>query len=87
MIQAETIPQTVPQIVTFDEFVVWYPENSIHRYELHNGVIIEMPLGTGDRSNVTGFITIKLGVEIDRRELPYSIPGQCLLKPRWRVSS
>jgi Uma2 family endonuclease len=81
MIQAETIPQTVPQIVTFDEFVVWYPENSIHRYELHNGVIIEMPLGTGDHSNVTGFITIKLGVEIDRRELPYSIPGQCLLKP------
>ncbi|NJL66645.1 MAG: Uma2 family endonuclease [Oscillatoriales cyanobacterium RU_3_3] len=81
MIQAETIPQTVPQKLTFDEFVVWYPENSIHRYELHNGVIIEMPLGTGDHSNVTGSITVKLGIEIERRELPYSIPGACLLKP------
>lgn len=77
MIQAQTIPKTV----TFDEFTAWYPENSVHRYELHKGVIVEMPLGTGDHSNVTGFISLKLGVEIDRRELPYSIPGDCLLKP------
>ncbi|HLO49963.1 MAG TPA: Uma2 family endonuclease, partial [Kamptonema sp.] len=73
--------QTIPKLVTFDEFVAWYPKNSVHRYELHNGVIVEMPLGTGDHSDVTGFISLKLGVEIDRRELPYSIPGDCLLKP------
>ncbi|MCC3467465.1 MAG: Uma2 family endonuclease [Microcoleus sp. PH2017_06_SFM_O_A] len=66
--------------ITFDEFVAWYPENSVHKYELHNGVIVEMPLGTGDHSEVTGFIHSKLAVEIDRRELPYSIPGDCLLK-------
>ena len=77
MIQAQTIPKTV----TFDEFVAWYPENSVRRYELHNGVIVEMPLGTGDHSDVTGFIRLKLSVEIDRRELPYSIPGDYLLKP------
>jgi len=77
MIQAQTITKTF----TFDEFVEWYPENSVHKYELYNGVIIEMPLGTGDHSSVTGFITLKLGVEIDRRDLPYSIPGDCLLKP------
>ncbi|MEG3845300.1 Uma2 family endonuclease, partial [Microcoleus sp. herbarium14] len=67
--------------ITFDEFVAWYPENSVHKYELHNGVIVEMPKGTGDHSDVTGFISLKLGVEIDRGELPYSIPGDCLLKP------
>ena len=74
-------PQTIPQTITFDEFAAWYPENSIRHYELHNGVIVEMPLGTGRHSGVTGFISLKVGVEIDRRELPYSIPGDCLLKP------
>jgi Uma2 family endonuclease len=77
MIQTETIPKTV----TFDEFAAWYPENSTRRYELHNGVIVEMPLGTGRHSRVTGFIRSKLSIEIDRRSLPYSIPGDCLLKP------
>jgi Uma2 family endonuclease len=77
MIQA----QAIPQIVTFDEFVAWYPENSVRNYELHNGLIVEMPLGTGDHSDVTGFIISKLAVENECRELPYSIPGDCLLKP------
>ncbi len=40
-----------------------------------------MPLGTGAHSNITGFISLKLGVQIERHELPYSIPGDCLLKP------
>ena len=71
--------QTISKTITFDEFVAWYPENSVHKYELHNGVIVEMPLGTGDHSEVTGFISSKLAVEIDCRELPYSIPGDCLL--------
>ena len=72
--------QTISKTITFDEFVAWYPENSVHKYELHNGVVVEMPLGTGDHSEVTGFISLKLGVEIDRGELPYSIPGDYLLK-------
>ena len=73
--------QTIAKTVTFDEFAAWYPENSVRRYELHNGVIVEMPLVPGDHSDVTGFIRLKLSVEIDRRELPYSIPGDYLLKP------
>lgn len=77
MIQTQTIAKTV----TFDEFVTWYPENSIHRYELHNGVIVEMPLGTGDHSRVTGFSRDEISAEIRRLKLPYFIPGDCLLKP------
>ncbi|MEG4576918.1 Uma2 family endonuclease [Microcoleus sp. N3A4] len=73
--------QTQTKTVTFDEFVAWYPENSVRHYELHNGVIVEMPNPTGDHSDVTSFITIKVAGEIERRELPYSIPGHCLLKP------
>ena len=73
--------QTISKTITFDEFVAWYPENSVHKYELHNGVIVEMPLGTGRHSRVTGFIRSKLSIEIDRRSLPYFIPSDCLLKP------
>lgn len=72
--------QTISKTVTFDEFVAWYPENSVHKYELHNGVIVEMPLGTGDHSDVTGFISGEIHFEIRRLQLPYSIPGDCLLK-------
>ena len=73
--------QTISKTITFDEFVAWYPENSVHKYELHNGVIVEMPLGTGDHSDVTGFISGEINFEIRRLQLPYSIPGDCLLKP------
>ena len=72
--------QTISKTITFDEFVAWYPENSVHKYELHNGVIVEMPLGTGDHSEVTGFISGEINFETRRLQLPYSIPGDCLLK-------
>ncbi|MEG3848910.1 Uma2 family endonuclease [Microcoleus sp. herbarium19] len=72
--------QTISKTITFDEFVAWYPENSVHKYELHNGVIVEMPLGTGDHSEVTGFLSSEINFEIRRLQLPYSIPGDCLLK-------
>lgn len=75
MIQTQTKP------ISFDEFVAWYPENAACKYELHNGAIVEMPLGTGAHSNITGFISLKLGVQIEHHQLPYSIPGDCLLKP------
>jgi Uma2 family endonuclease len=81
MIQTQTIPQTTPKTIAFDEFAAWYPENSARRYELHNGVIVEMPLGTGDHSEVTGFIRSKISIEIDRLSEPCFIPGDCLLKP------
>ena len=73
--------QSIPKLLTFDEFVAWYPENSPHRYELHNRVIVEMPNPTGDHSEVTGFITVELNCEIRRLQLPYLFPGDYLLKP------
>ncbi|MEG4997908.1 Uma2 family endonuclease [Microcoleus sp. B4-D4] len=81
MSQTQTIPQTIPQTITFDEFAAWYPENSVRRYELHKGAIVEMPLGTGPHSRVTGFTRDEISAEIRRLKLPYFIPGDCLLKP------
>jgi Uma2 family endonuclease len=52
--------QTIPKLVNFDEFIAWYPENSENRYELHNGVIVQMPKPTGKHSRVAGFTSGRL---------------------------
>ncbi|MES1022126.1 hypothetical protein ABN584_04370 [Gloeocapsa sp. BRSZ] len=35
--------QTLPERMSFTEFVKWHPDNG-RRYELHNGIVIEMQL-------------------------------------------
>ncbi len=72
--------QTIPKTITFDEFVAWIPENSVRRYELHSGVIVEMPLGTGDHSAVAGFISGELFLEIRQQQLPYLVPKEYIVK-------
>jgi len=72
--------QTIPKQVTFDEFIVWYPENSPTRYELHEGVIVQMPKPKGKHSEVAGFICGELFLEIRRFQLPYFIPKECIVK-------
>ncbi len=72
--------QAIPKQVTFDEFITWYPENSESRYELHEGVIVEMPKPKGKHSEVAGFISGELFVEIRRLQLPYFIPKECIVR-------
>jgi len=73
--------QTITKQVSFDEFIAWYPEESEHHYELHNGVIVEMPKPTGKHSEVAGFTSAELNFEIRRLKLPYFIPKECVVKP------
>jgi Uma2 family endonuclease len=72
--------QAIPKIVTFDEFINWYPEGSGCHYELHNGAIIEMPKPTGKHSRIAGFLIAELNFEIRRLKLPYFIPKECVIK-------
>jgi Uma2 family endonuclease len=72
--------QILNKQVTFDEFIEWYPEKSGIKYELHNGVIIEMPKATGKHSKVAGFISGELFLEIRRCKFPYFIPKECVVK-------
>ena len=72
---------TLTKPLSFDEFVDWYPENAIDKYELRNGAIVKTSLGTGEHSAVIGFIAGELHFEIRRLQLPLAIPGDCLLKP------
>lgn len=73
--------QAIPKQVTFDEFIAWYPEKSEYRYELHDGIIVQMPKPTGKHSEVAGFVALKAGIEIERLNLPYFIPKECVIKP------
>ncbi len=70
----------LPQPVTFDEFVAWYPENSDFSYELRRGVIVEMPKPRGKHSEVAGFIHDELAFEIRRSQSSGFIPKDCLIK-------
>jgi len=68
-----------PKLITFAEFAEWKPENRI--YELHNGVIIEMPQPVGDHEEITSFLNEKVMVEYLRLGLPYIIAKTVLIKP------
>jgi Uma2 family endonuclease len=71
--------QAIPKLVTFEDFAAWRPEGG--RYELHDGVIVEMAQPVGDHEDVVGFVARKLIVEFDRLNLPYTIPKTALVKP------
>jgi len=73
--------QALRKLVTFDEFIAWYPENSQQRYELHDGVIVEMAPPTGEHEQIVGFLVGEIVTEYKRLKLPYFIPKTAFIKP------
>ncbi|HYX18468.1 MAG TPA: Uma2 family endonuclease [Nostoc sp.] len=73
--------QTLRKLVTFDEFVAKYPDNTPKRYELHDGVIVEMSQPTGDHEEIIVFLVQKFILEYSRISLPYGIPKTVIVKP------
>ncbi|GAB1537510.1 hypothetical protein NUACC21_01550 [Scytonema sp. NUACC21] len=71
--------QALPKVVTFEEFANWKPDNG--RYELHNGVIVEMSQPLGDHEEIIVFLVEKFTLEYTRLNLPYGIPKTVLVKP------
>jgi Uma2 family endonuclease len=71
----------LPKLINFEEFVEWLPENRTVRYELHNRDIVEMAQPVGKHEEVTGFLTVKIAVEIKCLGLPYGIPNQVIVRP------
>jgi len=66
------------ELVSFAEFAQWKPENRL--YELHNGVIIEMPQPLGKHEEVKGFLCTELIFAYRRLNLPYFLPSQAFVK-------
>jgi Uma2 family endonuclease len=73
----QSLPKTKP--VTFTEFVEWKPENK--RYELHNGIIIEMNQPLGFHEWIIIFLNDIIFSEYKRLGLPYGISKTVLVKP------
>ncbi|RCJ19910.1 hypothetical protein A6S26_04040 [Nostoc sp. ATCC 43529] len=73
--------QALRKLVTFDEFVAKYPDNTGKRYELYDGVVVEMPQPTGDHEEIIVFLSTKITLEYSRLNLPYGIPKTVLVKP------
>jgi Uma2 family endonuclease len=70
--------QVLQKPVTFAEFADWKPDGE--RYELHNGVIVEMSQPLGPHEDIIGFLIEELVTEYKRLKLSYSIPKQALVK-------
>jgi Uma2 family endonuclease len=75
MVQAQ-----VASPMSFEAFLAWYPDDG-RRYELIQGAVVEM-LPTGPHEDIGGFLGAELSFEIRRRQLPYSIPRTCLIRPQ-----
>ncbi|MBD2726880.1 Uma2 family endonuclease [Nostoc sp. FACHB-892] len=73
--------QVLGKVVTFDEFVAKYPDNTGQRYELYDGVVVEMPQPTGDHEEIVVFLSTKITLEYSRLGLRYGIPKTVLVKP------
>ncbi len=81
---AQTLP--TQKLVTFEEFIEWLPESTFKRYELHDGVIVEMSQPTGKHERVVGFLAAEVTLEYRRLDLPYFIPKTALVKPLLKAS-
>ncbi|TFI52550.1 Uma2 family endonuclease [Mastigocladus laminosus UU774] len=73
--------QALPKQITVEEFAAWYPENPQSRFELHNGVIVEMPLPVGEHEEIVLFLVEKITLEYNRLNLAFGIPRTVLVKP------
>ena len=76
--------QTINKTVTFEEFANL--DTGDKRYELHEGVIVEMAQPVGEHESVTGFLIEKILVEYVRLGLPYLIAPKILVKPDGKES-
>lgn len=72
--------QILSKPVTFDDFISWYPEHSEAHYELHNGVIVEMPKATGEHSEIAGFLVAEFNFQIRQEQQSWLIPKECVVK-------
>lgn len=71
---------TLAKLATYKKFVEWLP-NDGKRYELHDGVIVEMSQPTGKHEKVTSFLTLELAVQVRSLGVRYLLPKTALVKP------
>ncbi len=73
--------KTLTKPITFDDFIAQYP-NVGGRYELHDGIMVEMPKPKGQHSTVTGFLMEELIltiIQMGKRGI-WTIPRESIAK-------
>lgn len=78
--EANAMIQAIPEHISFDEFIQWYPDNSDRHYELHHGVIIEMPKPKGKHSLLAGDLAFILGTASRQATAESVISKECIVK-------
>ncbi|WP_283812977.1 Uma2 family endonuclease [Leptothermofonsia sichuanensis] len=71
--------QTTPPLMTFEEFLNWYPGDG-RRYELISGEVVGVR-PRDDYEGVTSQIVRVVDREIERLALDWFIPKTCCVKP------
>ncbi|MGB0564203.1 MAG: Uma2 family endonuclease [Spirulinaceae cyanobacterium] len=73
--------QSLIKPITFDAFMAQYPDDG-RRYELHEGILIEMPKPTGAHSNLAGFLVEELVLTILQmgQRGHWTIPKEAIVK-------
>ncbi|MEH2349385.1 MAG: Uma2 family endonuclease [Nostoc sp.] len=69
------------KLVTFEEFITKYPDNSNKRYELRDGVVIEIFAPTADHEEIILFLIERFILEYTRLKLSYDSPKTAFVKP------
>jgi Uma2 family endonuclease len=72
--------QALSKPVTFEEFSEWYPDTGA-RYELHDGIIVEMNQPLGKHELIIALLSRNLTVEMVQRNLPDVIAKNAFVKP------
>ena len=70
--------QTASSLMSFQEFLDWKPETG--RYELHDGVVIEMQ-PTGPHERVVGLLNRKFNALLELENLNFFIPNTAMVQP------
>ena len=76
-----TTTQTIPKLLSFDDYINDYPEDS-KQYQLIEGKLVEMMRPIGKHEEIGGLIAFELGLEIRRLQLPYFIPNTAAIKAK-----
>ncbi len=76
--------QSVAESLKFQDFIQQKPSEKI--WELHDGILVEMPQPLGSHESITGFLARKITVEFARLDLPYFIAPKVLVKPEGKES-
>jgi Uma2 family endonuclease len=79
-ISSDTASAPPQNPLTFTEFLDWHPEDG-RRYELFDGIPVEMTNPTGSHEAIGGFLSLELGIHCRQHHPQWFLPLSATVKP------